>query len=464
MNDVKRFFSGKIFLLLSFLAGVPIVIFDLGVTGIVVFVTLITLSLFLSENPVSALAPCLTACAIVFRWFLVSSKFIPYIPLLAIPVAAMILRCVIAKIPFRPGGTFLGLIFVTAAVLLGGLGSITKEEYFSPWNLYYLTALGFGMVLFYILCKKMIPADRYEESKKLFIGILYGVSLFCCFLIIHIFIVNLQEVLYTGRIPAELEDNPLRNLVSTMLVITMPSVFYFARKNNWHILAALLIVGCCFLTGSRGGLMLGGIQFFLGMLYLLVIKKDCRAINLAIVFVLIMFCLFNIERFMSFYAHRISDGMVKKDEKRTLLILRGIEDFRNAPFFGKGIGYTGNYDLYTPKPFEMSWYHNAPVQVMASMGILGIAAYVYQLVTRVTVLFRKIDRTMPIFTLCFIGVCLVSLIEPAEFSPIPFGMLTLFMFLLLDTPAEDKKEKTGFFKHPEKKGTAHNEYEKQQTD
>lgn len=348
IDIVKKFFSAKVLIPLSFLAGVPIVIFDAGVIGIIVFVTLTSAALILSDNPIAALAPCLTACTIVFKWFLVSSKFIPYIPLLAIPVAAMILRCFMEHIKFRPGSTFLGLIAVSIAVILGGYGSITKEEYLTPWNLYYVLALGLGMVAFYILCKKMIPEDRYEESKHLFLVILYGLSIFCCFLVIHIFVVNLQEILYTGKIPNELEDNPLRNLVSSMMVITMPSIFYFAKKNNWHIISAIMVVTCCFMTGSRGGLILGGVQFFFGMLFLLITKKKCRAVNLTIVFLLFSVFLLNINRFLSFYADRISGGFIHKDEKRIQLIVRGLEDFTSAPFSEKASDIPGTMTCTHP--------------------------------------------------------------------------------------------------------------------
>lgn len=90
----------------------------------------------------------------------------------------------------------------------------------------------------------------------------------------------------------------------------------------------------------------------------------------------------------------------------------------------------------------MSWYHNAPVQIMASMGILGLAAYIYQLVTRVLTLFKKLDEYMPVYTLSFIGLLMVSMIEPGEFSPIPFGLITVFSFLLLDSP--EAKERITF--------------------
>lgn len=444
LDTIKKIFSGKLFLAISFFAGVPIVIFDAGVVGIIIFLALISGALLLAKNPVIALAPGLIVCTIIFKWYLVSSKFIPYAPLLVIPMAVMILRCVKENIRFQPGGTFPGLIAVTAAILLGGLGTITKEEYFDFWNLYYLAAMGLGMIVFYILNKKLIVKDQYDETKILFFRILYITALFCCFLIIHILIINGQEIYYTERLPEELEYNPMRNLISSMMVIAMPSIFFFAKKNNWHILTAVLTVLCCFLTGSRGGIVLGGIQFFLGMLYLLVTKKSCRGINLAIVLGIVSIGLLNLDKFLSFYSSRFSNGFIQKGEVRISLIVRGIQDFSQAPLLGKGIGYTGNYDLYAPKNFEMPWYHNSVIQIMASMGMVGIAAYIYRLATRIHAIFRKMDEKTPIFLLIFIGNSLVSLIEPGEFSPIPFGIIAVFMFLLLDSPNnQDKNDPAG---------------------
>ena len=223
-----------------------------------------------------------------------------------------------------------------------------------------------------------------------------------------------------------------------MMVLTMPSIFYFAKKSNWHLISAVLVVICCFITGSRGGMVLGGVQFFAGMLYLIVSKKECRAINLTIVFLLISAFLLSLDRLLGFYADRLAEGLIRKDEGRVRLILRGLEDFRSSPFFGKGIGYAGNYDLYTPRLFEMSWYQNAPIQVMGSMGILGIAAYMYQFTKRIMTLFRKIDPYTPVFALSFAGTIMISMIEPGEFMPIPFGLITVFSFLLIDNAEEEK--------------------------
>ena len=109
----------------------------------------------------------------------------------------------------------------------------------------------------------------------------------------------------------------------------------------------------------------------------------------------------------------------------------------SRPIFGRGLGYSGNVDLYSPKKGAMYFYHMMIPQIIGSMGTVGILAYGYQFVQRVRLIFRKISHWAMCLGLSYLGILLMSQVNPGEFCPIPYGMITVILFIFLEN-GEDK--------------------------
>ena len=92
----------------------------------------------------------------------------------------------------------------------------------------------------------------------------------------------------------------------------------------------------------------------------------------------------------------------------------------------------GNTDVHDPAKFALCWYHSAPFQVIGSFGIAGILAFSYQLYNRMRVLFERITLFNLTLFVAYAGLFMMSLVNPGEFSPIPYGMIATLFFVLCD--------------------------------
>lgn len=109
----------------------------------------------------------------------------------------------------------------------------------------------------------------------------------------------------------------------------------------------------------------------------------------------------------------------------------------------------GNTDVHDPAKFALCWYHSAPFQVIGSFGIAGIIAFSYQLYNRMRVLFRRITIFNLTLFVSYTGLFLMSLVNPGEFSPIPYGMIATLFFVMCDKNnkfAEHDKDQEKVFK------------------
>ena len=100
--------------------------------------------------------------------------------------------------------------------------------------------------------------------------------------------------------------------------------------------------------------------------------------------------------------------------------------------FGVGIGYRGNTDLYNPAKGAMTWYHMWVAQVVGGLGIIGILTYGYQLIERIVLYFRNRTLINLTFFLSYVGLFLMSQVNPGEFCPMPYAALAMTYFALIE--------------------------------
>ena len=118
---------------------------------------------------------------------------------------------------------------------------------------------------------------------------------------------------------------------------------------------------------------------------------------------------------------RLSGG----DSIREGLIHRAVQDFKSNILFGRGLGYKGNSDVHNPAEFAICWYHSSPFQVIGSFGLVGVTAFAYQLWKRIT------HFNITLF-IAYAGLFLMSLVNPGEFCPIPYGLMATLLFIICD--------------------------------
>ena len=132
--------------------------------------------------------------------------------------------------------------------------------------------------------------------------------------------------------------------------------------------------------------------------------------------------------------------MGEKNEVRTIHYARGINDFLNNPIFGTGLGYMGNRDVHASKEFALCWYHCEPIQIAASFGIVGIAAYMYQFIRRNVLLWRRTTLFNITVFLSYISLEFMSLVNPGIFCPLPYLLMVTLFFVVVEKNEQASKE------------------------
>ena len=128
----------------------------------------------------------------------------------------------------------------------------------------------------------------------------------------------------------------------------------------------------------------------------------------------------------------------KDKEPRVAMLLNLLDIFKEKKIyiFGHGIGFTGNTDHYNPVKGAMHWYHMIIPQIVGSMGIVGIISYSYQFFLRcytLIVSFIHADKFMTCaLGLSYFGVLLMSMLNPGLFCPIPYTLLAVLIFAVID--------------------------------
>lgn len=362
------------------------------------------------------------------------SVFLPCAPLAVLPIGGLLVHFLRWRTPIVVGRSGPGLAAVSIATLLGGLGTISAREYFSPLPLYYTLGLGLGLLATYLLLRSDLAAPRPYDLLQRLMEMLYTLGLAMVLAIVCFYCSNWAAFAENWEIPTIL----FRNFAATILVSTLPAAFYMARRRRRHLASVLLWALTLFFTGSRTALVFGSVMLLLGMLYLVRWKKlplwSFFAVLTAAVTVALLFGQQIYEFF--FGCREELDSFIDPNEARWALLARGRDDFLQHPLFGIGLGSQKNHDVFSGVPGSMVFYHNSVVQVLGSMGLMGLAAYGLLLRERIRLLLRG-GEAAHMAGMFYLGMLLVSLTNPGLFCPLPSAMLTVLVFAVLERYMED---------------------------
>lgn len=434
LKQSRRFCESIWFNLLLFAYAALIVLVKGEVWGILSFALIISLLLVVCEDISVTTLPFLLACTFVLKCYNSFDTFIVFAPLGVIPIAAFLFHFIKYRKPYQIDKSFFGICAVAFAISAGGAFFISPEDYFSGTSLFYIAGLGIGMVGAYLLMKsEFVERDSYSLRERLF-AVFFIAGLFGTFMLGAHYVENFKTIWEAKTINIQWSNN-----LSTLMMFFLPIPFYYAlKKNRIFILFGFLFYLTIVLTASRGGLIMGGIELFLCCLYVARYDKPLRYVFLLLCATGVVFLAFNSDLLTRIFSFSGKDAFISQDEPRFQSMFRAIDDFLANPVFGKGLGYTGNIDLYSPVKGAANWYHMMPFQIIGSLGLIGVAAYGYQFFGRVRLIFAKASPSSLALGLSYAGILLMSLVNPGEFCPVPYELLAVLLFIFLELPNENQ--------------------------
>ncbi len=337
------------------------------------------------------------------------------------------------------GAMFLPQLLVSIVLLIGGVGVISQESYMSgfPTGL----ALGFGVLGVYMLCNHYLKRDTKRDTALYFAKMMMYIGIvIVCEMLYHI----ITRGLRIDQFASDYFDLGWgnRNNVATYLVMTMPMCFYLStRYRRGFVTFAIGILQMIFiiLSMSRGAILAGSLAFVLSLIFVAIKMKNKRQsfvqIGLSVALIGVLLIIFR-DKVADVVQALLDRGL--ESTGRELLYDEAIALFKQHPFLGVGLGYSG--DNFNINVMSFYWFHSTFFQVIANMGIVGLAIYLISYLTRLKLVFINIKCTFNLFVLAmWIGFEGYSLIDIGTFSPYPNMMLIIISCLMLELPSSRKE-------------------------
>lgn len=319
------------------------------------------------------------------------------IVIVSIAVLAMILRIVFDKemglrrLFTKKRMLLPSMLILGASYLLSGILHPQYAEY-AKSNLIFASIQFASVFLLYFIFSATVKWERFNFDYYAAFGLIMG-------------LVVCAEVCYSYLFDNIIIDSSIDryllqtgwgcyNNIGAIIAMAIPFAFYFAsrkKRNALFLAVACFMFVCVIFTNSRGAISCAVYGFVLPFIYTFIKcenKREFRFASLGLLVLLVVGALICRERLLEIFKNVPNiidfnpDSIVINDSGRLEYYADGIQVFLRNPIFGQSF-YPIEYELYTFATvsefisfFPPRW-HNTPIQMMASCGIVGIAAYLY---------------------------------------------------------------------------------------
>ena len=371
--------------------------------------------------------------------------------ILAIIIAAALITRFIADGTFKSalrsrGVAFWGIIFLDVAFLTNGLFFVG----WSVFNLLFGLLLAFSLTAFYLLfCSILNRADGQIVKYVCRCMVLTSYLVLAQMLIKIIPALATNTLIYyhdaTSRLVFDRElfsmSWGITTVVGGILILGISAALYLAaceKRPVIYSLSAVAFASAPSLMNTRSSMLVGLLILFVGAIIVSVWSKN-RRINL-IFFASLLFAVALAITATCVYLN--SHGLLSRflDElwllarfdiykDRLDLLIIGAQHFTQNPVFGVGILTGTSSGGIAVNNIFGNMYHNIPMQFAASMGCVGIAAFMFHIKDLFAVGAKKPDVGRILLLLTPVAIILLSLVDNFFFYPNFHIFYTVFLVL-----------------------------------
>lgn len=399
--------------------------------GFVALIGLACIALVTLDDILPLTAPLFYAMCMIFTDQVADFAYMwPAMIPLAVAIVIFIVRN--AKKMHRPGVMTLPQLAVSVALLLGGVGVCTTEEYMRGLpNVLVLGVAGLGIYL-------LVYCFQGRDDKR-------DVGLYFSKMLMWLGFAVLFEIavwyIRADVPPAEWGQQyrnfgwGIENNAATILSLSAPMCFYLAtryRNGGIYALFGLVQYIGIVLTYSRGGILMAVITGPVCAVCTFLKAVDKKRMGAAYVVIVAALAIF-----AGVLASEVGDAVKSLFDQgfgpssRDLLYAEAWRVFTEHPFLGAGLGFNGDY--YDINTMQLYWFHSTFFQVIACMGIVGVAAYAFYYIVRFATVFKRIGNPFNLLVLvAWVGFEGYSMIDTGTFVPFPTMALILVMTGILE--------------------------------
>ncbi len=346
-------------------------------------------------------------------------------------IIAFTLRPVVYRVQFKKGRFFYTTLAVAVAVTLGGAFYLSPSEYFTFPALYYVFFLGIGMLIIYQAMDNYIDETR-EDLFDYFSFMMVAVGVMGIAMVASAYYEHFDVIRESG--PGRMFQ--WRNNLTNNLLLSMPFAFYLSLKRRFgsvYLALGILQFLVLVFSYSRGGIIFGTLVFPPLMLATLYLSKGRRMKQLFVLVLVFALVYVAFETWLVPFDQVLENIMdrveISREESRARMFVQAVERFFAYPVFGTGLAEDV---IYSPQPMAMQWYHSTVSQVLGSLGMVGVIAFLYQELIRAFTIFELRARFNLFVLFALIGFGGYSLVNVGYFVPLPFVYMVLVMFLVLE--------------------------------
>lgn len=313
-----------------------------------------------------------------------------------------------------------GMLVLSAAYLLGGIGIPGYGEK-APRNLLFAFLQGASVWVLYLLFSGTVDWKNVRRDYFAWIGFCLGGVLVCQILWIYIsggVIENgviRRDRIFTGW--------GIHNNLGAMLAMMIPFAFYLATKyrKGWlgTVVGSLYLLGV-FLSCSRNAILTGCAIYFMGIVLMLYYARNRKGNTVAALICIsvasMLVIVFN-GKILRLFSDILSMGF--DPNSRDSIYAQGMEMFKQYPVFGCSF-FSPGYEPWgwsTVEAFSGFFpprWHNTFVQMLASCGVVGMAAYLLHRVQTFVMLLHRHNKEK-LFIGCSVLVLLICSLFDCHF-------------------------------------------------
>jgi hypothetical protein len=307
---------------------------------------------------------------------------------------------------------FLTLVLMCITFFMGGFGT----EWYTFENVRYVILLSLSFLFPYYLFSGGIVWNKVTKDYFAWVSLMGGLIV----LAELIFIYATQDIYKDdGSIERALIHTGwgIHNNIGGMLVVFMPSAFYFASTKKggciYVILGTILLLGSV-CTLSRTSILVGLVLYVFCAVWLLIQKKNRRQNMVTYIVLLVGVAIVYFIKRETF--NELFDQFVRlgvSDSGRSPIYEAGIDQFLANQIFGNSFYSCNGYQwVYVEAMnFIPPRWHNTIIQILASCGLVGMAAYALHRLQTVAVLFIHPEKPKVFIFLSILSLLLISLMD-----------------------------------------------------
>ncbi len=304
-----------------------------------------------------------------------------------------------------------GLLILSAAYMLSGLGSFG----FGVKNQVCAFLEGLSLFLPYLLLSGAVKREKVRSDYFAVFGCVFGLTVMCELLLRY---ANVSSC-FGGTVNMEgiRTGWGINNNLGAMMAITLPCFFSLAYKRKHggiYLLGGFFVFCGVLLSLSRASVLTAYGIVLLSLIALFFAKK--KKLD-TLLFAIVIFggtalaAIFLNEEIARIFDYMISKGL--DSSGRIKIYKEGIEEFIRNPIFGHGFYLPEWTEIMEEKNsvFTLRGYHNTVIQLLASCGIVGMAAYSYHRLETFFVFWRNRSWETLFVFLSMVALLAVSLLD-----------------------------------------------------